>query len=102
MSATMFRMQARFLKMNNLFRKEPRPESEIEQFAKSKGAEFRMMSKVNVNGPDASIVYKYLKKEAGPSSIGWNFGKSKHSIRERAVLFPNSCDFFSNIFCDWS
>lgn len=32
-----------------------------------------MMSKVNVNGPSASPVYKYLKKVAGPSAIGWNF-----------------------------
>ena len=32
-----------------------------------------MMDKINVNGPDASIVYKFLKKEAGPANIGWNF-----------------------------
>ena len=32
-----------------------------------------MMYKINVNGIDASPVYKYLKKEAGPHNIGWNF-----------------------------
>lgn len=32
-----------------------------------------MMDKIDVNGPNASLVYKYLKKEAGPSNIGWNF-----------------------------
>eukprot|EP00429_Kryptoperidinium_foliaceum_P003552 CAMPEP_0176009826 /NCGR_PEP_ID=MMETSP0120_2-20121206/4450_1 /TAXON_ID=160619 /ORGANISM="Kryptoperidinium foliaceum, Strain CCMP 1326" /LENGTH=214 /DNA_ID=CAMNT_0017342633 /DNA_START=65 /DNA_END=706 /DNA_ORIENTATION=+ len=46
---------------------------DIHLFALGYGVEFQMMSKINVNGPDASIVYKYLKKMAGPSSIGWNF-----------------------------
>jgi len=32
-----------------------------------------MMDKINVNGPDASLVYKFLKNKAGPSNIGWNF-----------------------------
>ena len=31
------------------------------------------MSKVDVNGPNASLVYKYLKKTAGPNAIVWNF-----------------------------
>lgn len=31
------------------------------------------MAKINVNGPMASKVYKYLKKVAGPSTISWNF-----------------------------
>lgn len=32
-----------------------------------------MMDKINVNGPNASVVYKFLKSKAGPSAIGWNF-----------------------------
>jgi glutathione peroxidase-family protein len=32
-----------------------------------------MMEKINVNGPDTEIVYKYLKNKAGPGSIQWNF-----------------------------
>jgi glutathione peroxidase-family protein len=31
------------------------------------------MQKTNVNGPSASVVYKYLKREAGVPSITWNF-----------------------------
>jgi glutathione peroxidase len=33
----------------------------------------RLMSKVDVNGAGASLVYKYLKSKAGPASITWNF-----------------------------
>lgn len=65
---------------NQFGKQEPESETSIETFAKGKGVEFRMMSKVDVNGPDASIVYKYLKKEAGPSTIGWNFGKSHLAV----------------------
>ena len=38
----------------------------IKLFAKQKGVEFIMMDKVDVNGLDASPVYHYLKKVAGP------------------------------------
>jgi glutathione peroxidase len=55
---------------------EPESEANILRFAKAKGVEFTMMSKINVNGPTASLVYKYLKKAAGPASITWNFGTS--------------------------
>lgn len=32
-----------------------------------------MMDKIDVNGPDASPVYKYLKREGKISTITWNF-----------------------------
>jgi glutathione peroxidase len=51
---------------------EPESDASILQFAKAKGVEFTMMSKIN--GPTASLVYKYLKKSAGPAAITWNFG----------------------------
>jgi glutathione peroxidase len=54
---------------------EPESNSQILKFAKNKGVEFTMMEKVNVNGPNASLVYKYLKHQTGHDSIGWNFGK---------------------------
>ena len=38
-----------------------------------KGAEYRMMNKIDVNGPGADHVYKFLKEEEGLSSIAWNF-----------------------------
>ncbi len=48
----------------------PRPEEcpAIKRFARSKGVEFMMMDKVDVNGLDAHPVYHYLKKVAGPVS----------------------------------
>ena len=52
---------------------EPEDNEDIYQFALGYGVGFQMMSKINVNGAQASPVYKYLKKVAGPSTIGWNF-----------------------------
>ena len=53
---------------------EPGSSEEINEFAVEEyGVEFTMMEKIDVNGPQASIVYKYLKSKAGPASIGWNF-----------------------------
>ena len=45
----------------------------IKRFAESKGVEFTMMDKIEVNGPKASPVYRFLKREAGPPHIQWNF-----------------------------
>jgi len=58
---------------NQFGEQEPEPCPAIKQFAERKGVEFRMMDKIDVNGPTAHIVYKYLKKMAGPSRIEWNF-----------------------------
>ena len=62
---------------NQFGAQEPESNDKIKQFAKGKGVEFTMMDKVNVNGPHASLVYKYLKREAGPKAISWNFGMYK-------------------------
>lgn len=45
----------------------------IKKFAQEKGVEFQMMYKIDVNGPNASPVYKFLKRAAGPQYITWNF-----------------------------
>lgn len=45
----------------------------IKKFAQDKGVEFQMMYKIDVNGPNASPVYKFLKQVAGPQYITWNF-----------------------------
>lgn len=58
---------------NQFGAQEPESNENIKEFAANKGAKFTMMDKINVNGPDASIVYKFLKAKAGPSNIGWNF-----------------------------
>ena len=52
---------------------EPESNESIEKFAKGYGVEFTMMDKIDVNGANASVVYKFLKSKAGPTSIGWNF-----------------------------
>ena len=58
---------------NQFGKQEPGNAAEIKDFAKSEGVKFRMMEKINVNGPETTIVYKYLKSKAGPGSIQWNF-----------------------------
>ena len=63
---------------------EPGTNAEIKQFAQGKyGVQFPLFSKIDVNGPNAIDVYKYLRfnselydpttKEA--KEIPWNFGK---------------------------
>lgn len=58
---------------NQFGEQEPNQCHSIKKFAQSKGVEFTMMNKVDVNGVDASSVYMYLKKVAGPPTITWNF-----------------------------
>lgn len=58
---------------NQFGEQEPSECSEIKAFAKKKGVEFRMMDKIDVNGKNAHLVYKYLKRNAGPNYITWNF-----------------------------
>jgi len=59
---------------NQFGSQEPGSCEEIKRFAvEEKGAEYRMMNKIDVNGPGADHVYKFLKREAGPPSIAWNF-----------------------------
>ena len=58
---------------NQFGAQEPGTAEEIKKFAQEKGVRFRMMQKIKVNGPEADTVYKFLKREAGPKSISWNF-----------------------------
>lgn len=59
---------------NQFGRQEPDSCQQIKRFAvEEKGVEFRMMYKIDVNGPNADNVYKFLKREAGPLTIAWNF-----------------------------
>lgn len=59
---------------------EPGNADEIEEFCKVNfGLTFPLMAKVDVNGPDASPLFDWMKKEApglmGSKSIKWNFTK---------------------------
>jgi glutathione peroxidase len=58
---------------NQFGKQEPEECPTIKRFAEKKGVEFRMMDKIDVNGPTASKVYKYLKRESGIATITWNF-----------------------------
>jgi glutathione peroxidase len=55
---------------------EPGSNDEIKAFAKEKNYTGLLMDKIEVNGPNASPVYDFLKKGSGdPSDIPWNFEK---------------------------
>ena len=59
---------------NQFGRQEPGTCEQIKRFAvEEKGVEFRMMYKIDVNGANTSDVYRFLKREAGPKAITWNF-----------------------------
>jgi glutathione peroxidase-family protein len=58
---------------NQFGAQEPKEIWEISNFVAEYGVDFQMMDKIEVNGPQASPVYKFLKREAGPSRIAWNF-----------------------------
>lgn len=67
---------------NQFGQQEPGSSFEIQAFAESKGvptkdpdSDFLIMEKIEVNGPDAHQVYKFLKSATDDNSdIKWNFG----------------------------
>jgi glutathione peroxidase len=65
----------------NQFRKQdPGSNEEIAQFCQlNYGVNFPMMAKIDVNGPSADPLYRWLTKEArgilGSAAIKWNFTK---------------------------
>ena len=58
---------------NQFGQQEPKSNQEIEAFAKGYSVEFLMMDKIDVNGPNTNLVYKYLKLKGGTGDIEWNF-----------------------------
>eukprot|EP00587_Corethron_hystrix_P010145 CAMPEP_0113329542 /NCGR_PEP_ID=MMETSP0010_2-20120614/20966_1 /TAXON_ID=216773 ORGANISM="Corethron hystrix, Strain 308" /NCGR_SAMPLE_ID=MMETSP0010_2 /ASSEMBLY_ACC=CAM_ASM_000155 /LENGTH=231 /DNA_ID=CAMNT_0000191659 /DNA_START=68 /DNA_END=762 /DNA_ORIENTATION=+ /assembly_acc=CAM_ASM_000155 len=54
---------------NQFGHQEPEKCPVIKRFAESKGVKFRMMNKIDVNGPKTHTVYKYLKSQAGQNGI---------------------------------
>lgn len=82
---------------------EPKKEDEIQQFCKSKyNVGFDMFSKVDVNGDNASELYKHLtSKDSDPEFAGpvkWNFEKfliskeGKIVGRYRSAVKPESAE----------
>ena len=65
---------------NQFGKQDPGSNLDIGAFCeKNYGVDFTMMSKIDVNGPNAIPLYDWLKKEApgvlGTKSIKWNFTK---------------------------
>jgi glutathione peroxidase len=62
---------------NQFMRQEPGTEPVIKAFAQSKGVEFPLFAKIDVNGKRANDLYKYLRAHSrlNRGTIGWNFGK---------------------------
>ena len=65
---------------NQFGAQEPGNADEIQEFCKLNfGVTFPLMEKVDVNGPDASPLYDWMKGEAkglmGSTSVKWNFTK---------------------------
>ena len=58
---------------NQFGKQEPGTAAEITEFCQKKGFEGDVMQKIDVNGPNTHPVYLYLKKQAGPAKINWNF-----------------------------
>mmetsp|Transcript_1981 Transcript_1981/g.2757 ORF Transcript_1981/g.2757 Transcript_1981/m.2757 type:complete len:231 (+) Transcript_1981:160-852(+) len=58
---------------NQFGEQEPGSADDIKQFAADKGARFTVMEKIDVNGRDASLIYKYLKYYTDIEMIHWNF-----------------------------
>jgi glutathione peroxidase len=65
---------------NQFGHQDPGADSEIASFCQMNyGVSFQMMAKIDVNGPEAHPLYKWLTKEApgilGTQGIKWNFTK---------------------------
>ena len=65
---------------NQFGAQEPGTEGAIKTFCETRfGVTFPMFAKIDVNGPTADPLYRFLKSEPtqpeGPGEIKWNFGK---------------------------
>jgi glutathione peroxidase len=64
------------LPCNQFGAQEPGSEAEIKQFCQlNYGVDFPLTSKIEVNGPGADPLYKWLRSESGGTDIQWNFEK---------------------------
>ncbi|HSN16718.1 MAG TPA: glutathione peroxidase [Gammaproteobacteria bacterium] len=61
---------------NQFGAQEPGNEAQIRQFCEvNYGVDFPLTSKIEVNGPGADPLYKWLRRESGGADIQWNFEK---------------------------
>ena len=76
---------------NQFGNQEPGTTEEIKTFCTNiYGITFPISQKVEVNGPNAHPVYKYLKESSGITNIGWNFEKFLVSTDGLITHYPSS------------
>jgi glutathione peroxidase len=76
---------------NQFGNQEPGTTEEIKSFCTNVyGITFPISQKVEVNGPNAHAIYKYLKESAGVTNIGWNFEKFLVSSDGSITHYPSS------------
>ena len=69
---------------------EPATDEEIKEFCQTNyGVTFLMSTKVDVNGPNAHPIYKYLTEKTG-SDVSWNF--EKFLVDRSEKVYRNSPD----------
>jgi glutathione peroxidase len=60
---------------NQFGSREPGSHEDIQVLIRYNSIKFPVFGKINVNGPNAHIVYKWLKKETDNLELPWNFAK---------------------------
>jgi glutathione peroxidase len=76
---------------NQFGNQEPGTTEEIKTFCTNVyGITFPISQKVEVNGPNAHPVYKYLKENSDITNIGWNFEKFLVSKDGLITHYPSS------------
>lgn len=60
---------------NQFGNQEPGTDEEIQTFITNYGVTFPVFAKVDVNGPTAHPLFKYLKEDSDQTELGWNFVK---------------------------
>lgn len=58
---------------NQFGEQEPGSEEDIAEFTRSREVAFTVMGKIDVNGPTAAPVYKFLKAASKTGDPRWNF-----------------------------
>jgi glutathione peroxidase len=76
---------------NQFGNQEPGTTEEIKTFCTNVyGITFPISQKVEVNGPNAHPIYKYLKENSDITNIGWNFEKFLVSKDGSITHYPSS------------
>lgn len=76
---------------NQFGNQEPGTTEEIKAFCTNVyGITFLISQKVEVNGPNAHLIYKHCKEAAGISDISWNFEKFLVSPNGSITHYPSS------------